>query len=141
MDYLIKDFQQFWRENSEIWIERYKKNYYEYDEAAPHLVMQAFLQRVINGGGEIIREMALGKKRADLCVVYDKHKYPIELKIFRGEKSITDGLSQLSEYMDKVGENTGWLVLFDRDTVKPWDTKIYMRKENLNGKKITVAGC
>jgi len=141
MDHLLLDFQQFWRENSEIWIERYKKNYYEYDEAAPHLVMQAFLQRVINGGGEIIREMALGKKRADLCIVYDGYKYPIELKIFRGEKSITDGLGQLSGYMDKVGEKSGWLVLFDRNTEKPWDEKIYMKKETLDGKEITVAGC
>ena len=141
MDFLIKDFQQFWRENSEIWIERYKKNYYEYDEAAPHLVMQAFLQRVINGGGEIIREMALGKKRADLCVVYDGYKYPIELKIFRGEKSIAVGLVQLSGYMDKVGEKSGWLVLFENDTEKPWDEKIYMKKEIMDGKEITVAGC
>ena len=85
--------------------------------------------------------MALGKKRADLCVVYDGYKYPIELKIFRGEKSITDGLSQLSGYMDKVGEKSGWLVLFDRDTEKPWDEKIYMKKEILDGKEITMAGC
>ena len=141
MDFLLKDFQQFWREKSEIWIERYKKNYYEYEEAAPHLVMQAFLQRVLNGGGQIIREMALGKKRSDLCIVYDEHKYPIEIKIFRGEKSIADGLSQLAGYMDKVGENSGWLVLFDRDATKLWDEKIYMRKEMINGKEITVAGC
>ncbi|MDR2732384.1 MAG: AAA-like domain-containing protein, partial [Fibromonadaceae bacterium] len=39
---LLKDFQTFWRENSEIWIERYKENLYQYNEAAPHLVIQAF---------------------------------------------------------------------------------------------------
>jgi len=65
MKYLLKDFQEFWRENSEIWSELY-----QYKEAAPHLILQAFLQRVINGGGKILREMAAGKRRLDLCVVY-----------------------------------------------------------------------
>ena len=68
---LLKDFQVFWRENSEIWIQRYKENFYQYDEAAPHLVIQAFLQRVINGGGNISREMALGKNRSDICVEWE----------------------------------------------------------------------
>ncbi|MDR1973707.1 MAG: ATP-binding protein, partial [Bacteroidales bacterium] len=47
MDFLMRDFQQFWRENSEIWRDRF-----EYKEAAPHLVMMGFLQRVVNGGGQ-----------------------------------------------------------------------------------------
>jgi len=140
MDFLIKDFQEFWRENSEIWIARYKKNFYQYDEAAPHLVLQAFLQRVINGGGYIIREMALGTKRADLCVVCEEQKYPIELKILRNQKSLPDGLEQLSVYMDKVGSSEGWLVIFDRDTGKSWEEKLYMRLEEYKGKHITVAG-
>jgi hypothetical protein len=140
MDFLIRDFQEFWRENSEIWLDRYKKNFYQYDEAAPHLVFQAFLQRVINGGGNIIREMALGKRRVDLCVVYEGQKYPIELKILRNEKSISDGLEQLSAYMDRVGTNEGWLVFFDRNMEKPWDEKLYIRTETYKGKSITVAG-
>jgi hypothetical protein len=61
MDSLMRDFQQFWRENSDIWKERY-----EYREAAPHLLMMAFLQRIINGGGQIIREMASGTGRLEL---------------------------------------------------------------------------
>jgi hypothetical protein len=43
--------------------------------------------------------------------------------------------------MDKVGSNSGWLVIFDRDAGKSWDEKIYMKKETINGKEITVAGC
>ena len=139
--FLIRDFQAYWRENSEIWRKRYKTDLYEYDEAAPHLVLQAFMQRVINGGGHIVREMALGSRRADLCLVYDGRKYPIELKILQNMRSLPESLSQVVEYMDKVGSDTGWLVIFDRDTEKPWDEKIYMREEAVNGKKITVAGC
>jgi len=43
--------------------------------------------------------------------------------------------------MDKVGSGVGWLVVFDRSTKKSWAKKIYMRKETVNGKKVTVAGC
>jgi hypothetical protein len=141
MNFLIKDFQTYWRENSEIWVKRYKTNLYEYDEAAAHLVIQAFLQRIVNSGGQIIREMALGKKRADLCVVYEGHKYPIELKILQNIRDRSKSLDQISQYMDKVGSDTGWLVIFDRDTEKSWDEKVYMREEVVDGKKITVAGC
>jgi hypothetical protein len=51
MKRLLSDFQQFWRENSEIWVKRY-----QYQEAAPHLILQAFLQRIVNSGGRISRE-------------------------------------------------------------------------------------
>ena len=141
MDYLITDFQAYWRENSEIWKGRYQKDFYEYDEAAAHLVMQAFLQRVVNGGGQVLREMALGTRQADLCVVYDGKKYPVELKILQNERSRAVSLKQISDYADKVGSDTGWLVVFDRDAEKSWDEKIYMGKETVNGKVITVAGC
>jgi hypothetical protein len=43
--------------------------------------------------------------------------------------------------MDKVGSDTGWLVIFDRDTKKSWDEKSYTKKEIVDGKSITVAGC
>jgi len=132
---LLKDFQQFWRENSEIWT----KNY-QYQEAAPHLVLQAFLQRVINGGGQIIREYAAGTRRFDLCVVFQENKYPIELKLHYGEKTLPDGLTQLSEYMDTVGEQEGWLIIFDRRKEKTWDEKIFWTTEIFNNKTIHVVG-
>jgi hypothetical protein len=141
MNFLLKDFQAYWRENSEMWKSRYKKDYYEYDEAAPHLVLQAFLQRVINGGGQIIREMALGSMRADLCVVYDGHKYPIELKILQNMRNYQTSLEQTAAYTEKTGSEIGWLVIFDRDTQKSWDEKIYMKEEISKDKKIIVVGC
>jgi type II secretory pathway predicted ATPase ExeA len=135
MEFLMKDFQQFWRENSEIWEERF-----QYKEAAPHLVLMAFLQRVINGGGQIIREAAVGKKRLDLCIVYENKKYPIELKINRYKNTLSDGLKQTAEYAEKFGCTEGCLCIFDRSPEKSWDEKIYMRQETVDGKKITVVG-
>ena len=86
MDTLLCDFQVFWRENEEIWQKKY-----DYLEAAPQLILQAFLQRIVNGGGHIVREMAAGTGRTDLCVEYGKRKYPIELKIRHGDKILYGG--------------------------------------------------
>jgi len=135
MDYLMQDFQQFWRENSDIWIEKF-----HYKEAAPHLILQAFLQRIINGGGYLIREMAAGSKRTDLCLVYQDRKYPIELKIRRGEKSLKEGIEQTMQYMDTFGSAEGWLAIFDRRPEVSWDEKIYVKKETVEGKTVTVIG-
>ncbi|MDR1878598.1 MAG: ATP-binding protein, partial [Bacteroidales bacterium] len=132
---LMSDFQQFWRENSEIWLKKFA-----YGEAAPHLILMAFLQRVINGGGQIIREMAAGRGRLDLCLIYEKQKYPIELKIRYGEKYVEKGVEQLARYMDTLGCSEGWLAVFDRRTTVPWDKKLFMDKETVAGKTITVVG-
>lgn len=136
MNGLLKGFQQFWRENSEIWVEKY-----QYREAAPHLILQAFMQRVINGGGTVDREYATGRRRIDLCVNFHSHKYPVELKLYYNEKTYAEGLKQISDYMDKLGEKVGWLVIFDRETDKDWEEKIYSKTETLNGKTIFVFGC
>jgi len=135
MDILMKDFQQFWRENSAIWIEKFF-----YKEAAPHLILMAFLQRIINGGGHIIRDMGAGTGRTDLCLVYKTQKYPIELKIRRGEKSVTEGIEQTIRYMDTFGCSEGWLAVFDQRLKIGWDKKIYIKKETIDGKMVTVIG-
>jgi len=135
MDYLMQNFQQFWRENSAIWIDRFY-----YREAAPHLILQAFLQRILNGGGDIIREMAAGTGRTDLCLVYEGKKYPVELKIRRDDKTLSKGIEQTMHYMDTFGCTEGWLAIFDQRPEIAWDNKIYMKKESVEGKTVTVVG-
>ncbi|MDR2665667.1 MAG: AAA-like domain-containing protein [Oscillospiraceae bacterium] len=135
IDCLMRDFQQFWRENSDIWIKRF-----DYEEAAPHLILMAFLQRVINGGGNIIREMAAGRGRLDLCVIYEGERYPIELKLWRGEKTRAQGIEQTLRYMDICGAREGWLAIFNRDPGIGWDEKIYMDTQSLGDKTVTVVG-
>jgi hypothetical protein len=136
MDYLLKDFQAFWRENAAIWHE-----VYDYKEAAPHLVLQAFLQRVINGGGQIHREMAAETRRVDLCVEYMRHRYPIELKLRYGDGTRADGIKQLAAYMDIQGCDTGWLIIFDRRKTISWDDKLYFDIEIIDKKTILIVGC
>ena len=136
MSGLLKGFQQFWRENSDIWIEKY-----DYKEAAPHLILQAFLQRIINGGGTILREYASGRERMDLCVIYEGNKYPIELKLKYANSVVQKGIEQLTNYITTLGEATGWLVIFDRSKPKDWDEKIFWQTEHHEGKTIHVVGC
>lgn len=133
---LLQDFQVFWRENGAIWEARY-----DYKEAAPHLILMAFLQRVVNGGGRITREMAVERKRLDLCVEYQGYKYPIELKLNRKPGTLEEGLAQLSGYMDTLGCTEGWLVLFDQRPEVDWESKLYVRTKNAGNKTITVVGC
>ena len=67
---LITAFQEFFRdrEHSEHWVQRFE----QYHEAGPQLLLQAHLQRVVNGGGRIEREYALGRGRTDLLVVWPR---------------------------------------------------------------------
>ncbi len=136
MDGLLKNFQQFWRENSDIWIEKY-----EYKEAAPHLILQAFLQRIINGGGKIIREYATGRQRMDICIIYKNKKYPIEIKIKYSQSVKDKGIKQLADYMDKMGVSEGWLIIFDRNPNKNWDEKILWETTKHQNKTINIVGC
>jgi hypothetical protein len=136
MGRLLGDFQAFWRQNSEMWIERF-----QYKEAAPHLVLQAFLQRVINSGGYITRELATGNGRLDLCVHYEDGAYPLEVKVRYGPRSYEEGAEQLAGYMARLGCTEGWLVVFDRRPEVAWDTKVFWETRVVEGKTVHVVGC
>lgn len=131
MDGLLRGFQQFWRENSEMYTNRDE----QYTEALPHLVLMGFLQRVINGGGRITREYALGRRRLDLRVDFRKGSYPIELKIKNND---SDSLTQILDYMDSIGSSTGWLVIFDRAKNIPWEQKIGWDIKKIDGKLVNI---
>ena len=134
---LMAAFQQFWRENaSEDAVP------FEYREAYPHLVLQAFLQRVINGGGQIVREMALGSERLDLGVHFRGAVYAVEVKkLAYYQKSPEKAYAQICGYMDRLGLVEGWLVVFDPDLSKPWDEKISSEDISADGKTIHLVRC
>jgi hypothetical protein len=136
MKKLLTDFQQFWRDNSEIWQERFL-----YKEAAPHLILTAFLQRVINSGGRTDRELATGRKRLDLCIHYQNRRYPIEIKIRQGPKTYDEGKKQLSDYMDTLGCDKGWLVVFDRRKKQSWKSRLFWKTDKTDNKEIHIVGC
>jgi hypothetical protein len=83
----------------------------------------AFLHRVINGGGTLEREYAIGRDRMDLCLRYGAVTLGIELKVWRTSQSdpLPKGLEQLEGYLQRLNpsEVVGWLVIFDRRANAP----------------------
>lgn len=136
MDGLLREFQRFWRENGEMWAARH-----DYKEAGPHLILQAFLQRVVNGGASVSREFALGRARLDLCVTHAGQSYAVEVKLWRSEKTATEGLEQIGAYMAKAGAKDGWLVIFDRRADVPWEQRLYWKEIQQEGRRIRLVGC
>lgn len=146
MEKLLLDFQQFFRQNADAWID-----HFDYAEAGPQLLLQAFLQRIVNGGGYIDREYGLGRKRTDLLIrkpLTDGYGGPVqhivlELKIRRGDldKVIEKGLEQTAGYMDLVGSvDEGHLIIFDRTQEKTWDERIWHKPCEYQGRSIMVWG-
>jgi hypothetical protein len=135
MHKMLTEFAQFYRENSAIWLERFA-----YKESGPHLFTMAFLQRIINGGGKIHREYALGTDRVDLLITWKTQRIVIELKVWRSEeKTLVRGLAQTAKYMDTSNATEGHLIIFD-GREKSWDEKIYTKQETVESKTITVWG-
>ena len=145
MDLLLEAFQQFFREHADHWIERF-----DYKEAGPQLLLQAFLQRVVNSGGRIEREYGQGRRRTDLMIIWPtgfgspvrQQRIVIECKLLRGgiASTMRDGLAQTRDYMDLCSTDEGHLVIFDRDTTRSWDDKVYRRRETVDNATITVWG-
>ncbi|HLP45178.1 MAG TPA: AAA family ATPase [Candidatus Kapabacteria bacterium] len=134
MKKIMLAFQEFYRENAESWLDRF-----EFKESAHHLLMMAFLQRIVNSGGEITREMAVGNGRVDLLVKFNDRRSAVELKIKRGEQSIEKAKQQLSNYLDRLGLAEGYLVIFDPGE-GTWEEKLYYRETVFNDKKIIMVG-
>ncbi len=113
MEALMREFQEFWRWNSEAWEEKA-----DYTEAFPHLLLMAFFQRILNGGAKLTREVAVGRERIDMLIEWQNSKHIIEIKLVhpkRGRASTLEtGLRQIASYADKVKPDTQTLVLFDR---------------------------
>jgi hypothetical protein len=139
---LLGAFQEFFREHSEHWIERF-----EYKEAGPQLLLQAFLQRVVNCGGRIEREYGLGRRRTDLLILWTLpgavQRVVIEVKVVKslGEQMLAEAVAQTSDYLDKAGAGEGHLILFDRRPERSWADKLYRRTElDTKGRPIIVWG-
>ena len=141
MEKLLGAFQEFFREHAEHWVERF-----QYKEAGPQLLLQAFLQRIVNGGGRIEREYGLGRMRTDLLILWPHpagiQKVVIELKLLHKSlaQTLAKGFEQTGEYMDRCGAEAGHLVIFDRTPSKAWEEKLYHRTETVRGKVIHVWG-
>jgi hypothetical protein len=116
LDKLLDGFLVFWRQHGQPLLQSVA-----YHEIAPHLVLMAFLHRVVNGGGTIEREYAIGSDRMDLYLQYGATKLAMELKVWREQRPdpLAQGLEQLDRYLAGLSLETGWLVIFDQRSGLP----------------------
>ena len=130
MTKLLTAFRTFFAEHAEHWLGRFDN----YPEAAPQLILQAYLQRIVNGGGRIEREYGLGRGRTDLLVLWPREagqpsdlweRFVIECKVLRDSDrkslagTVEQGIEQTLAYMERCGADEGHLVLMDRRSEAP----------------------
>ena len=128
MTKLLRAFRTFFGEHAEHWMGRF-----DYREAGPQLLLQSYLQRVVNGGGRIEREYGLGRGATDLLVLWPREsgqpsdlweRFVVECKVLRDTDrkslawTIERGVEQTLGYMAQCGAEEGHLVVFDRRTGK-----------------------
>jgi hypothetical protein len=101
----------------------------------------AFLQRVVNGGGRIDREYALGKGALDLLITWKSQRIAIEMKVRNRPTAEARGLEQLGRYLGSLGLDEGWLVLFEPRSERPWSERLFTRTEWVDGRTVHVVGC
>lgn len=133
---LMADWQTFWRKDGHLAAEGFL-----YRESGPHLMLMAFLQRVINGGGRIEREYGLGRGAVDLLVCWRETRHVIEVKIRRDTETEADALDQITRYLDHLGLGEGWLVMFDLRKDIPWQEKLFIREIQHAEKLVRLVGC
>jgi len=118
---LLEEFTGFWGLHGEI-----LSREHSYSEAACQLVFMAWLHRVVNGGGTIDREYAVGRGRIDILV---RRPLPdgteqweaVEMKVHRKGRTDpeTRGLIQLDGYLRRMGLSSGTLIVFDQRAPMP----------------------
>ncbi len=145
---MITLFRDFWIENSDIWASHIKG----YQEAAPQLVIQAFLQRVANGSGYVAREYAAGRGRTDLMLKWKYlsdgeikwQKIVIEIKTINAKQNYdkikTLALKQTSEYAVTCGADESHIFIFDRDEHLGWREKVFTDQGDYNGISMKIWG-
>jgi hypothetical protein len=136
MPKLMVDWQVFWREDGHLAAEGF-----HYREAGPHLMLMAFLQRVINGGGRIEREYGLGRRALDLVVEWRGQRHAIDVKSRRSTVTEERALDQVTDYLERLGLPEGWLVMFDLRSAASWDERLTSREVEHRGKRVHVVGC
>ena len=125
MTKLLGAFGTFFGEHAEHWLGHLGA----YREAAPQLILQSYLQRVVNGGGRIEREYGLGRGRTDLLVLWPREagqpsdlweRFVVECKVLRDSDrkslagTVEKGVEQTLGYMKQCGAGEGHLVVMDR---------------------------
>jgi hypothetical protein len=103
-------------------------------EGAWHYSLDGFINFFVQQlGGDTLVEVPSGRGRTDILILYQKHKYVIETKIFLTQTQVQHGKQQLADYLTTEGIDEGFYVVF---TQKHTAADILFFDEIVNGKRI-----
>ena len=125
---ILLRFQQFMKE-------QHSEKEEKFLEREGRLLFLAFIKPIINGVGFDFKEVQISEeKRLDIVIIYNNHKYIIELKIWHGDNYHQKGLKQLANYLDINEQNKGYLLVFNFNKNKEY------KKEEIviDNKEITI---
>jgi hypothetical protein len=126
MQQVMEKFQTFMRL-------QYSKKDHDFLERDGRLIFLAYLRPIINGAGHEFKEPQISEeRRLDIVITFHQHQYVAELKIWHGQAAHEKGLLQLADYLDRLGLDTGYLLIFDNNKRKNWKKEW----EEVNGKRI-----
>lgn len=139
---LLLAFRDWWRENAEI---LYEHESAPYREAAAHLALMGFLQRVVNGGGRVMREYAAARGRVDLLIEYGEERHVVEIKRVPPrhrtlERVREQGIEQLTGYLETMGLPEGHLVIFDQREGRSWEDRLWTERLEHRGRRLWLWG-
>jgi hypothetical protein len=148
MDAVIERFQKFYRRSSDVWLQRL-----DFYEIGRQLLFMAFLQRIAENGGTFEYEMAIGSGHISILLEFASERFPLLLKLQRDRYSDQDALKQILHFLNQVGMDHGYLILFETNSQVPWEEcaygmefqipwekRIYWKDIEQNGKKIKLIG-
>ncbi|MEA2012309.1 MAG: AAA family ATPase [Verrucomicrobiota bacterium] len=125
---ILEKFQLFMKEHNSS-----KDN--SFLEKNGRMLLMSFFRPIINGKGFMFKENVTSEDRKmDLVITYNDKRYVIELKIWYGEKYLSDGIEQLCEYLDSYDLDEGHMLIYNFNKNKKYEIK---QVENCR-KKITA---
>ncbi len=114
MQKVIENFQAFMKKE-------YSNKDRKFLERDGRMLFLAFMRPILNGVGYDFKEPQISEeKRLDVVITYHQHLYVAELKVWHGEEAHQKGLAQLADYLDTLGLDTGYLLIFDHNKKKTW---------------------
>ena len=115
--------------------EQYSGKDEKFIEREGRLLFLAFIKPIINGKGFDFKEVQISKeRRLDIVITYLNQKYVIELKVWSGQEAHEKGIRQIKDYIDRVGVDKGYIVIYDFNKNK--DQEWQQDRVNVDGKEI-----
>jgi hypothetical protein len=103
-------------------------------EGAWHYSLDGFINFFIEAlEGQTFLEVPSGAGRTDILIVYQKHRYLIETKVFSNNTLLKKGKGQLAEYLKSEDLDEGYYVVFSNLHT---DDDVLYSEEEINKKQI-----